>query len=118
MSIGERLKKLRVGMKKTLKEESETFGVSLNSVYRWEHDLCIPRHSVVKKIATFYGVSYEWLLTGNEKKEIAESENIVAVSEKSIEQKILKMLSKLSENSKYNIIGYIERMYMEEKNNE
>lgn len=117
MSTGERLKKLRLSLKKTLKDQSEIFNVSLNSVYRWEHDLCAPRSMVLKKIAAFYGVSYEWLLTGSEKKENLKCENCILESEKGIEQKILRMISKLSENSKYNIIGYIERICVEEENN-
>jgi len=118
VSIGERLKKLRLNMKKTLAEAGEFFNVSLNSVYRWEHDLCIPRHSALKKMATFYGVSYEWLLTGSEKEVPAASDGGAPAPQRSIEQKILKMVNKLSETSKYNVIGYIERMYMEEKNDD
>ncbi|MCL1792615.1 MAG: helix-turn-helix domain-containing protein [Oscillospiraceae bacterium] len=115
MNIGERLKKLRVEMKKTLRETSEIFSVSLNSVYRWEHDLCIPRRSMLKKIATYYGVSYDWLLTGAEKKGFGKNGESSAGETNSVEQKILKMVSKLPENYKYNIIGYIERMCMEEE---
>ncbi|MCL2814183.1 MAG: helix-turn-helix transcriptional regulator [Oscillospiraceae bacterium] len=117
MNTGERLKKLRLSLKKTLKEQSEIFNVSLNSVYRWEHDLCSPRNTVLKKIAAFYGVSYEWLITGDEKKENLKCENCLLATDKSIEQKILRMIGKLSENSKYNIIGYIERICVEEENN-
>jgi transcriptional regulator with XRE-family HTH domain len=115
MSTGERLKRLRLSLKKTLKEQSEIFNVSLNSVYRWEHDLCAPRSVILKKIAAFYGVSYEWLLTGNDKKETLKCDSCILGADKAIEQKIIRMLNKLSENNKYNIIGYIERICVEEE---
>ena len=66
MSIGDKLKKMRFNSKKTLKEISEVFGVSLNTVYRWEHDLCLPQKSTLKKIIKFYDVPYEWLFNANE----------------------------------------------------
>jgi transcriptional regulator with XRE-family HTH domain len=62
MSIGEKLKNLRLNVKKTLKEQSELFNVSINSVYRWEHDLTVPRKSVLRKISEFYDVPLEWFL--------------------------------------------------------
>jgi hypothetical protein len=52
-------------MKKTLKEESDIFNVSLNTIYRWEHDLNVPRKSVLSKIASYYDVPFSWLLQGN-----------------------------------------------------
>jgi len=64
MNIGERINKLRIANKRTLKEESEIFNVSLNTVYRWEHNLCIPRKSALMRIAEFYNVSVEWILHG------------------------------------------------------
>ena len=123
LGIGKRLKKLRLSIKKTLDEESKIFNVSLNTVYRWEHDLCIPRKSVLMKIAAFYNVSYEWILNGNTgentkevcakcKDYIPDNENI----EKSTDQIILNMIKKLSVRNKYKIIGYIELMCLE--NNE
>ena len=62
MSLGEKLKSLRIREKKTLKEQSEVFGVSLNTVYRWEHNLAVPRKSALIKMAVHYNVSIGWLL--------------------------------------------------------
>ena len=118
MSVGERLKKLRLNTKKTLKEESEIFDISLNSIYRWEHDLCVPRKSVLKKIAEFYGVPFEWLLNGGGKEENLKCDSCILNPENNTEQKILKMIKKLSENNKYKILGYIERMSVEGENEE
>jgi len=115
MSIGEKLKKLRHNSKKTLREVSEAFGVSLNSVYRWEHDLCAPKKTVVRKIAQYYDVPYEWLTGGGIEDVNTKCDDCILNPERSTEQKILKMLKKLSANSKYKILGYIERMCVEEE---
>ena len=125
-SIGTRLKKLRLSMKKTLAEESKNFNVCLNTVYRWEHDLCVPKKSTLIKIASYYDVPLEWLLYGNENEtnriSMAEEDNkcdgCILNPERNTEQKILKMLRKLSNNSKYKIIGYIERMCIEHDDEE
>ena len=121
-SIGERLKRLRLMTKKTLDEESKIFGVSLNSVYRWEHNLCVPRKSITMKIASYYNVPVEWILNGDgilngkNGEEKNKCDDCILNPERNTEQKILKMIKKLSNNDKYKIIGYIEHMLLENKN--
>ena len=113
MSTGEKLKFLRAKTRKTLKEQSKLFGVSLNSLYRWEHDLAMPRRPFLKKMADIYDVPMEWLLYGN----IIDN-NMGHTPEKSnaneeTEQQFLKMYRKLPNNKKYKIIGYVERILVE-----
>ena len=123
-SIGKRLKKLRLSIKKTLDEQSKIFNVSLNTVYRWEHDLCGPRKSTLEKIAAFYNIPIEWLINGGESGNIDiasdadtddnnKCDGCILNPDKNIDQEILMMLKKFSNNNKYKIIGYIERMYLE-----
>ena len=114
MSIGKKLKDLRLRTKKTLKEQSETFGVSINSVYRWEHDLAVPRKSVLKKIADFYNVPLQWLLQENSEEESIKYHDGVHLFESNMELQLLKMYKKLSDTKKYKVLGYIERMYVED----
>ena len=104
MTLGEKLRSLRVKGKKTLHDQSAKLGVSMNSVYRWEHDLAVPRKPMLKKLADYYSVPLDWLL--------AESAAASLVSD--IEQQLLCMFRKLSENSKYKVLGYVERMCVEE----
>ena len=112
MTVGEKLKSLRVKMKKTLKEQSETFGVSLNSVYRWEHDLASPKRQMLRKMADYYEVPLEWLLReSNDRDDLAFTEALLP--ESNDEQKLLRMYRKLSGNNKYKVLGYIERVYVE-----
>lgn len=104
MSLGEKLRNLRLKTKKTLQEQSEIFGVSMNSVYRWEHDLAVPRKSMLREMAEHYSVPMEWLL----------SESAAASLVSDIEQKLLSMFRQLSDRSRYKVLGYVERMCVEE----
>ena len=111
MNIAERLRELRIKMKKTLQEQSEICGVSANSIYRWEHGLAVPRKSSLRKLAEYYNVSMDWLIQG-----ITENDNGESGCEPTdctCEQQLLKMYRKLSENYKYKILGYLERVYVE-----
>jgi transcriptional regulator with XRE-family HTH domain len=113
MNIGERLRELRIKMKKTLQEQSEICGVSANSIYRWEHGLAQPRKSSVRKLAEYYDVPLEWLLRGVFTAEDMEYGGETPFAGGDTEQQLLKMFRKLSDNNKYKILGYIERIYVE-----
>jgi len=104
VSLGEKLKNLRLKTKKTLYEQSQLLGVSMNSVYRWEHDLAIPRKSMLKTMADYYAVPLDWLLS--------EGASASLVSDN--EQKLLGMFRKLSDNNRYKVLGYVEHMCVEE----
>jgi transcriptional regulator with XRE-family HTH domain len=113
MNIGERLRELRIKMKKTLQEQSEICGVSANSIYRWEHGLAQPRKASIKKLAEYYDVPLEWLLRGVFTAEDMELGGDITFTGGDPEQQLLKMFRKLSDNSKYKILGYVERIYVE-----
>ena len=108
MSLGEKLRNLRQKTRKTLQEQSHILGVSMNSVYRWEHDLAVPRKSMLKTMADYYGVPLDWML----------SESAAASLVSDVEQKLLMMFRKLSDNNRYMVLGYVERMCMEEYGSE
>ena len=104
MSLGEKLRNLRLKTRKTLFEQSRILGVSMNSVYRWEHDLTVPRKSMLKMMADHYGVPLDWLL----------SENSSASLVSEVEQNLLGMFRKLPDHCRYKVLGYVERMCVEE----
>jgi len=113
MSIGKRIKSLRLDTKRTLKDQSEILGVSLNSVYRWEHDLVAPRKGVIEKMADFYDVPFEWIVHGRTS-EINTAFGGGMNHDASPENQLLRMYRNLSSNSKYKILGYIERICVED----
>ena len=112
MSIGEKLRNLRLSASRTLKQQSEILGVSLNTVYRWEHDLIIPKLSVLKQMADCYNVTYEWLLNeGSAESIIKPVSNLNGATV--IEYQLLRMFRQLSVDKKNKVLGYLERMYVE-----
>ena len=113
MSVGQRLKKCRLKMKKTLKEQSEVLGVSMNSIYRWEHNLAMPRTMALKQLADMYEVPLEWLLHGRGMEQEPERDTDAVQIENDVEQQLLSMYRKLSNNNKYRVLGYVERIYVE-----
>ena len=110
MTVGERLKSLRQNMNMTLKEISAEIGVSLNSVYRWEHDLAVPRKDAIQKMAEIYQVPLKWLLYGV----TVEEGNAATQSDEKFEQNLLRICRRLSENNRYKILGYAERIWVED----
>ena len=113
MTIGERLRNLRLKAKKTLREQSENFDVSINSIYRWEHGLAAPREAVLRRMAEYYAVPLEWLLHGSISDGGAHSLDELSLAEHNAEKQLLCMFRKLSENNKFKILGYVERIYVE-----
>ena len=113
MNIGERLRKLRINAKLSLKEMGAIFNVALNTIYRWEHNLCLPRKKILKHIAEYYDVSFGWLINGNSETDDTDGETCDLNPESGVDRKILKMLRKLSTVEKYRILGYIERICVE-----
>jgi len=108
MSLGEKLRNLRLKTKMTLREQSKLFGVSMNSVYRWEHDLTVPRKPVLKVMAEHYSVPLDWLL----------SESASASLVTDVELDLLGRLRMLPDHCRYKVIGYVERMCVEENGGE
>ena len=112
MSLGDKLKTLRLRENRTLKEQSGIFNVSMNSVYRWEHNLAVPRMPVLKAIADFYKIPLEWFFLENTERNGAE--HGVHHASSSIEQQLVNTFRKISDSSKYKVLGYLERMCIEE----
>ena len=104
MTLGEKLRNLRLKDKKTLREQSILFGVSMNSIYRWEHDQATPRKPILKSMADYYSVSMDWIL----------SENTSASLISEVEIKLLGMFRRLSSSSRYKVLGYVERICIED----
>jgi transcriptional regulator with XRE-family HTH domain len=103
MSLGENLRTLRAKSRITLLEQSEIAGVSMNSVYRWEHNLSVPRSVNLKKIADYYGVTLSWLMSDNSPASLVSEE----------EQSLLDMYRELPVRNRFKVLGYVERMCAE-----
>jgi len=106
MSLGKKLKERRAVAKLTLTEAGEIFGVSYNTVYRWEHDMCIPRRPTLKKLSEVYGVPYHRLLAG-----IADNtdgcDNLL-IPETAVEKKIMEKLKTMSFDDRNKVLKYVD----------
>jgi transcriptional regulator with XRE-family HTH domain len=122
MGIGEKLKNLRISSKKTLKDESAIFNVSINTIYRWEHELTVPRKSSLIKIAAYYNVPPEWLFSDSDSSDSDVKKNtrcdFCILNPESpynnMEQQLIKMFRNMRDNNKYKTLGYLERIYVED----
>jgi len=103
MSLGEKLKHLRVKKRKTLNEHGKILKVSMNTVHRWENDLTVPRKQALKAMADYHDVPVDWLLSD------CASSSLVS----EIEQKLLDMFRQLPDNNRHKVLGFVERMYAE-----
>ena len=104
MTLGEKLRTLRLKDRKTLFEQSLLFGVSMNSVYRWECDLATPRKATIKAMADYYDVTVDWIT----------SESTSATLVSNVEVRLLNMYRKLSNHSRYKVLGYVERICIDD----
>ena len=69
MNIGNKIKELRVKNKITQEELAKALQVSTQAVSKWENGTSRPSIYQLPKIADFYKITIQKLLTGNEKYE-------------------------------------------------
>ena len=101
MSLGDKLRVLRKKSRKTMSEKGVTLNVTMNTVHRWEIDSAVPRKTMLKKMADYYGVPVCWLLSETSSASLAEE----------AEKNLLTMFRAMPDNYKSKIIGFVERLY-------
>jgi len=77
----------------------------MNSVYRWEHDIAVPRKSMLKKMAEHFEIPLDWLLS-----DIASSS-----LERELEETLVKTFRELPDVLKHKVIKIIENIALEAK---
>jgi|GEM_PF-2838156 len=150
-SISKRLIHLRLGRNLSVREASKLLNVGKSTVHHWESGLCTPVRPALVRVAIFYNVSVDWILTGvnaahseleqrlgvpDELEELEPSHHIEPCEEpdkqaddnpidstvieagnpidERNEKRLLSMFRKLSDCKKHHILGYLERMCVEE----
>ena len=63
MTIGDRIRQKRQQFNITQEKFAELLGVTCKTVYRWEKDVAIPRHEMIKKMAEIFDVSPAWFFS-------------------------------------------------------
>lgn len=64
--FGEQLKQLRIKNKISQEELGETLGVRKSSISNWETNKATPTFEMLSKIASYFGVSIDYLLDFNQ----------------------------------------------------
>ena len=78
----ERLKALLQEQNKTKKELSEALGIGINTIKRWETTGRSPNNVTLSGIATYFGVSVDYLLGKTDEKQSDSDIGILNESEK------------------------------------
>lgn len=69
MKIGEKIAFYRKKANMTQEELAYEMEVSRQSVYKWEHNVALPELGKIQKLITILNITYEELLTMEEKKD-------------------------------------------------
>jgi len=103
-TLGDRLKRLREAIGKTQSEFSDIVGLSQPGYQSWEggksKNPVYPRIPDLLKVAEYYNVSIEWLITGKN--------NNQKVAEDNISKRIISILQELPDNLKLEVLKYSE----------
>ena len=113
MTVGEKLRCMRLMSNKTLKEQSVAFNVSLNTVCRWEHGLASPRKSRMSQIADHYDIPLKWLSQESDEGYMSVLASEAEAPENELERQLLRMFRKLTNSGRYEAMSLIERIYRE-----
>ena len=73
MSIGQRLKSLRLSSEMSLRAVAEIIGVQHGSVAKWENDTNNIKRRHLEALAKIFDVSEQWLMFGDEHEQIPSS---------------------------------------------
>ena len=73
MEIGQKIKKARIAKGLTQEELAQALYVSRTAISKWESGRGFPNIESLKAIAAFFGVSLEYMLTGEDFKKARHS---------------------------------------------
>ena len=107
MSLGRKLKILRLTAGKTQSEMGAIMNVSINTILRWERDLVSPRGSTLEALAEYFEVSKISLLSSSERT----SRQYTTI----LEDTMLTMFREMPDDRKYKTLNYIKRMHKKDK---
>jgi transcriptional regulator with XRE-family HTH domain len=79
MNLGTRIKQLRNERDLSIEKLAQELKVAKSILWKYEKSQAVPSAEIVKRIATFFGVSSDYLLF-----EISEKENITKITDKNL----------------------------------
>lgn len=109
MTIGERIRYLRqITNNLTQKKLADATGISRGNLSNYETDRFKPASDAIIAIATYFGVTTDWLLTGKEDSDLKSSRNHNYMILSDDEERLITLFRKLKNNDKLKIEGIIE----------
>ena len=107
-SLGKRVKSLRENMKMTQQDLGDIVELHGSNIGRIENGKVFPSSDVLLKMAIYFGVSCDWLLTGEDTK--------TKICDNADEANLIRLYRQLSPKDKDNIQELIEfKLYRAEK---
>ncbi len=110
--IGERILRARRSRKQSQGWLAEQCEVVQSVVSEWERGRRLPKPDVLVKVAMILGVSYDWLISGNNEPPLvfskAVADNGRLVAEDAYEHSIFKHVKKMSAAQKSALSAYLE----------
>ena len=79
MILGEKIRQLRTDRNLSQEQVADLFGVSQQSVQKWENGDTTPELGKVIKIARYFGVSLDSLILGNDNRVVEELKKNMAL---------------------------------------
>mgnify|MGYP002554070149 CR=1 FL=1 len=107
-TIGQKIKSLRIALGLSREQLSEIIEVTHKSIYRYETGKSLPDTTALVKLATYFDVSTDYLLTGTEKSSPTEN-----LSENELE--MLEVFQKFNEREQLKLIGKLEELYRQKQ---
>lgn len=95
--IGERLKKLRG--KRSQEEVAQQIGISRARLSHYENERSEPDHEILKKIADFYKVTTDFLITGDSSQKKSKLPDLSSKDEKDIAKQLEKILDSMDSDT-------------------
>ena len=109
MTIGERIRFLRQTTNNITQQQlSNATGISRGNLSNYEKDRFKPASDAIIAIATYFGVTTDWLLTGKEDSDLksSRSHNHMYLTEN--EERLITLFRKLRNDDKLKMEGIIE----------
>lgn len=117
MSIGQRIKELRVSKKLSQKELAEKLGVSRGNVGDWESEKSKPGADALLALSRFFGVTADWLLSGEEQPRNARiSVHAIGDDFTPHEVEFLAKVRQLSKENRIKVEGIVEGLLISQDN--
>ena len=105
MTLGRKLRELRLAAEKTLEQQAKIHCVSITDLNNWEEDLEVPSALKMQEFVDYYDIPEDWLLS---------RDKTTAIPLSAGDWQLLNMVRPMSDNTKREVISYMECLYDEQ----